>query len=123
MKIQVVLTMDIDDEEFAKIDPNIGSPVEQYGEHLGWEVRLGGEFKWIRSFTVESFEKTEDTIHDWMMKNFTERERGLIENCRTYATHKPSGLPGHQLMLIIDKLHDIVEVGDLLLEAQDKRNE
>lgn len=35
---------------------------------------------------------------------FTEREIGLIGNCKSYANgDKPSGLPGHNLMLIIDR--------------------
>ena len=35
---------------------------------------------------------------------FDDRQRGLIFNCRMYAESKPSGLPGHQLMLIIAQM-------------------
>lgn len=30
-----------------------------------------------------------------------ERQRQLIDTCRTYTEHDPAGLPGHQLMLIV----------------------
>lgn len=39
---------------------------------------------------------------------FTERELRLIENCKGYAASDPAGLPGHNLLLIIDKLDDLV---------------
>ena len=34
---------------------------------------------------------------------FTERELKLISNCKVYARNDPAGLPGHNLMIIIDK--------------------
>lgn len=43
------------------------------------------------------------------MFGFTERERGLIKNCVDYASSaNPAGLPGHNLMVIIAKYHNIV---------------
>ena len=39
---------------------------------------------------------------------FTERELRLIDNCRKYAIDDPAGLPGHNLMLIIDKFDGLV---------------
>ncbi len=39
---------------------------------------------------------------------FTERDLRLIENCKSYAGSDPAGLPGHNLLLIIDKLDDLV---------------
>ncbi len=36
---------------------------------------------------------------------FDERELRLIDNCTLYATNDPAGLPGHKLMLIINKLY------------------
>lgn len=62
---------------------------------------------------------------------FTERELQLIENARLYATSNPAGLPGHDLLVIIDKLvslagwmlagHDLAEMGNILnrLEKDD----
>ena len=35
---------------------------------------------------------------------FTDRELQLIENCKGYATNNPAGFPGHNLMVIIQKL-------------------
>ncbi len=34
---------------------------------------------------------------------FNERELRLISNCQNYAMEDPAGLPGHNLMIIIDK--------------------
>lgn len=34
-----------------------------------------------------------------------ERELKIIKNCLDYAKGDPGGLPGHQLMLIVAKLH------------------
>lgn len=34
---------------------------------------------------------------------FNERELRLISNCQNYAMDDPAGLPGHNLMIIIDK--------------------
>lgn len=43
---------------------------------------------------------------------FTERDLRLIENCKSYAALDPAGLPGQDLLLIIDKLD--VLVGQLI---------
>lgn len=39
------------------------------------------------------------------VQGFEDRELGLIKNCIQYAENDPSGLPGHQLMLIVVKLY------------------
>lgn len=39
---------------------------------------------------------------------FDEREQKLIENCVNYAARNPAGLPGHNLMLIIAKYHNLL---------------
>jgi len=39
---------------------------------------------------------------------FTERDRRMIDNCKTYAAHDPAGLPGHNLMLIVAKLDELI---------------
>lgn len=38
---------------------------------------------------------------------FTDRELDLIFNCRVYVHNKPAGLPGHNLMVVVDKLCDL----------------
>lgn len=41
---------------------------------------------------------------DWRDYLSSDRRRGLVENCRAYAAGNPSGLPGHELMLLVDEL-------------------
>ena len=43
------------------------------------------------------------------LNRFDERQRRLIANARQYADADPAGLPGHQLMLIISKLSDLLD--------------
>jgi hypothetical protein len=44
-----------------------------------------------------------------LKETFDERELGLIQNCIDYACgDTPSGLPGHNLMIVIDKLVRII---------------
>lgn len=38
----------------------------------------------------------------------SERELTIINNCLDYANGTPGGLPGHQLMLIVAKLHKML---------------
>ncbi|GAF67758.1 unnamed protein product [marine sediment metagenome] len=47
---------------------------------------------------------------------FDERQNGIIDNCLTYASNKPSGLPGHQLMLIVAEMAGQLD-GHMLVEA------
>ena len=35
---------------------------------------------------------------------FDDRQRKLIANCCTYTAHEPAGLPGHNLMVIIERM-------------------
>lgn len=37
------------------------------------------------------------------------RQRRLIENCQIYAQNDPAGLPGHNLMLIVSNLADLLD--------------
>lgn len=39
-----------------------------------------------------------------------DRERRLVQNCLDYAARDPAGLPGHNLILIIDKLARMLDV-------------
>lgn len=41
--------------------------------------------------------------------HFEEREWRLITNCRVYADNDPAGLPGHNLMLIVSKMADLLD--------------
>lgn len=41
---------------------------------------------------------------------FSDREIGLIQDCRNYALGDPSGLPGHNILIIVSKLVDILDV-------------
>ena len=40
---------------------------------------------------------------------FDERELKLINNCVTYANSDPADLPGHNLMLVVNKYQQVVE--------------
>ncbi len=46
--------------------------------------------------------------NDVSMIAFTDRERRLIDNCKIYAANDPAGLPGHNLMVIIAKLTNLL---------------
>ncbi len=61
--------------------------------------------------SLETVDKMDDTFAKFMERHFTERERNLISNCVVYASNDPAGLPGHNLMIIIEKLLIIVEYG------------
>lgn len=41
---------------------------------------------------------------------FTDREIRLIGNCRRYALDDPQGLPGHNILVIVSKLVDILDM-------------
>jgi len=50
---------------------------------------------------------TSSTLGCWE-DHFDLREFRLIQNCQEYAQGDPAGLPGHQLMLIVAKLIDLL---------------
>lgn len=64
--------------------------------------------------------KTRDklTWHDF----FTGRQRQLVRSCRKYATDTPAGLPGHQLMMIINRMADLLDGADLHLLPEQQDN-
>lgn len=43
---------------------------------------------------------------------FSKREIRLIRNCRAHSANDPAGLPGHNLILIIAKMADMLEIAD-----------
>lgn len=45
---------------------------------------------------------------DWL-KHFDDTDRRRIANCRSYAKNDPAGMPGHNLMIIIDKMARLLE--------------
>ena len=51
----------------------------------------------------------EQALFDAMCEEFDDRQMGLINNCRDYAHRDPSGLPGHNIMIIVSKLYDMLE--------------
>lgn len=53
------------------------------------------------------------------LPKFTAREINLIDNCKAYAANDPAGLPGHNLMIIIAKLCDLL-IGNELEERRTK---
>lgn len=74
---------------------------------------------WL-NWKAEMDDQKKVSADDWQrnLENpiFTERELGLIANCKAYAARSPSGLPGHNLMLIIAKFanysRSLVKKGD-----------
>lgn len=57
---------------------------------------------------------TPKNIHPDWLSHFDDRAQRLIRNCRQYAASDPAGVPGHQLMLII------AQMADMLSEAEDR---
>ena len=56
-------------------------------------------------------EQTEYTyLRNGQTISITERELRLIANCREYANGDPAGLPGHNLMMIVAKLADVLSI-------------
>lgn len=45
---------------------------------------------------------------DWSGR-FTERELRLIANCEAYTKGDPAGLPGHNLMIVVAKLSQLLD--------------
>ena len=48
------------------------------------------------------------TTTDWL-KHFDDRQRRLIANCRLYTKSDPAGVPGHNLMIIIADMADLLD--------------
>jgi hypothetical protein len=51
-----------------------------------------------------------DLTFGWLSE-FDERQRQLIANCKLYAQNDPAGLPGHNLMVIIAKMAQLLDEG------------
>ncbi len=52
---------------------------------------------------------------------FSEREIGLTKNCRVYSANDPTDLPGHDLMIIIAKMADMLDIMSQMLDEFDVR--
>lgn len=64
--------------------------------------------------------RLEEELPSKNLPKFTAREIRLIDNCKLYAMSDPAGLPGHNLIIIIAKLSDLL-IGNELEEATDPR--
>ena len=53
----------------------------------------------------------DDEFAKFLEKYFSDRERLLISNCIVYTDNQPAGLPGHNLMVIIEKLFAVARYG------------
>lgn len=51
-------------------------------------------------------------MNSWLTY-FDERQRRLIQNCRDYAEKDPAGVPGHNLMIIIGRMADLLDDKEL----------
>ena len=51
----------------------------------------------------------EQALIDAMSDIFDARQMLLIDNCNVYANGKPAGLPGHNIMIIVSKLHEMLK--------------
>lgn len=56
----------------------------------------------------KTLNETREIDSQWWEQYFSERDLQLIKNCQTYRRNGPAGLPGHNLMIIIDKLVELI---------------
>jgi hypothetical protein len=56
----------------------------------------------------------------WRMR-LEERERGLVANCEAYAGGNPAGLPGHNLMILVDKMAQMLDEAAEAVSGIEKR--
>jgi len=47
-------------------------------------------------------------VTELLAEKFDDRQLRLIDNCQVYAKGNPAGLPGHNLMIIISELTDLI---------------
>ena len=71
----------------------------------------GAAKKWFDSYKAWLKEDRErkDEFNEWMLDTFDDRQMGLINDCNVYANGDPSGLPGHNIMIIVSKLHTMLK--------------
>ncbi len=60
--------------------------------------------------------RLEEKLPSNNLPKFTDREIRLINNCKNHVADDPAGLPGHNLIIIIAKLSDLL-IGKELEEA------
>lgn len=41
--------------------------------------------------------------------HFSDRELCLLDNCKQYSENDPAGLPGHNLMILVAKLQQVIK--------------
>ncbi len=52
-------------------------------------------------------------------RELDERQWGLVQHCRSYVNEGAHGLPGHQLMLIVDHLASELELAGITPEQEE----
>lgn len=76
------------------------------------DKRYGSEEEWRNTIAEQKYEKglviEKEEAADLYLKRITDlfdgRDAGLMRNCQTYVSSGPSGLPGHRLMILVEKL-------------------
>ena len=83
------------------------------------EQALVGE---VMQQITEQAERPPTALENLLVATFTDREYRLIVNCQVYACNDPAGLPGHNLMVIIQKFDELVGMlaGELTDEQLEK---
>ena len=125
-QVDMKIDTDIDPEQVAEIAKKVtletmgevfGAPSEETPE----EEKQVEEQVDPNRYIPGDFEALRDMLfpRGWDQE-FTSRQWGLIKNCRTYAANEPSGLPGHQLMLIVALMADQF---DMVLSIASKLSE
>jgi hypothetical protein len=61
-------------------------------------------------FTPEQIENIFMSLWRDAQSLFDERDLRMIENCKTYAKSDPAGLPGHNLIIIVAKLAELMKL-------------
>jgi hypothetical protein len=54
-------------------------------------------------------------------RGLDDRQWGLVQHCRSYVNEGSHGLPGHQLMLIIDYMADELALADITPDTAECR--
>jgi len=88
-------------------------------------IRSAGRIRRVMEPKEIELEEREELIVEKVWQPgvvFTERELRLIVNSEVYVHNDPAGLPGHNLMVIIDKFDQLVGMmaGCLTQEELDK---
>ena len=64
--------------------------------------------------------QVEWTAFEKWSEHFDDRQKSLIHHCRQYVTDGASGLPGHQLMLIVAQMAALLDAVDVAFPVVQK---